>query len=479
MPTEATNLQNIASTAVSLPSAGPTRKTANSAGFGQDTFDSALNQARSASANPGALTSPAKAPAGKSSQKTAGKTGSGKGQAKDKSAGNLPRGSQTLVAGPVIPSAKSPVALADQQSDENLQQDAEESASTAQAQILKVSSAAQLAVIAARKDSEPSKTPGDTSAPVEPRTPKATTAGKQAVASASKTTDATDATEDEESSQQDAVSEEDSAALVEQSQAQTAAPQKPERHTPIALAGAAQAAARSAGANANAGKDSTSVDSVTGAAAAAAGQSSDATATNVPTSAGDAKTAVHGAVAIDADASVVETANSAASLAPGNVHAPVATTPAAGANTTPEARFAQDNHPLIVTGVTGQLLPHGGTMEIQLTPPDIGALHIRVDMQNGVMNATFQTSNDDATQLLTHSLSQLKGALESQGLSVDKLQVQQLPRETRSGQQEESSRQQQGSDGDNDATQEQQRRQLLQRMWSRLAKGEQDLDLVA
>src|SRR5262249_34892716 len=37
----------------------------------------------------------------------------------------------------------------------------------------------------------------------------------------------------------------------------------------------------------------------------------------------------------------------------------------------PEVRFADDNHPSIVAGVRGQLMPNGGTMHIRLDPPEL------------------------------------------------------------------------------------------------------------
>ena len=101
-------------------------------------------------------------------------------------------------------------------------------------------------------------------------------------------------------------------------------------------------------------------------------------------------------------------------------------------------------------------------------------------MQDGVISASFQTSNDDATKLLSHSLAQLKHALETQGVSVDKLHVTQAPRDEK-GSNEESGKQQQSTGGDSSNRQEQQRREMLQRMWDRLANGSDplDLDMVA
>ena len=114
--------------------------------------------------------------------------------------------------------------------------------------------------------------------------------------------------------------------------------------------------------------------------------------------------------------------SSAATAAHSTAHA---ATPAAAAPQAPAAQFADANQPSIVSTIHGSLLPNGGTMNITLNPPDLGAMQITVRMENGVMSASFQTSNDQATRLLTPSLSQLKTALETQGVSVDRLHVHQ------------------------------------------------------
>ena len=142
----------------------------------------------------------------------------------------------------------------------------------------------------------------------------------------------------------------------------------------------------------------------------------------------------------------------------------------------PEVRFAETNHVNIVSSVQASLLPHGGTMQIRLDPPELGALQVTVEMRNGTMSATFQTSNEDATRLLSHSMGQLKTALEAQGVTVDKIQVQQAPKDQQS-QNNEGSSQQQLRDEAN-ARQEQQRREMLERMWRRVS-GTDPVDLVA
>lgn len=151
--------------------------------------------------------------------------------------------------------------------------------------------------------------------------------------------------------------------------------------------------------------------------------------------------------------------------------------PPAPAPLPPPPHFAEANHPKIVTAVQGQMLANGGSMQIRLDPPELGALQVMVNMKDGVMTASFVTSNDDATRLLSHSLSQLKHVLESQGVSVEKLQVQQSPKDQQA--QNDDPRDQPRNPQDDAHRQEQQRKEMLRRMWRRLANGSDPLDLVA
>jgi flagellar hook-length control protein FliK len=116
-------------------------------------------------------------------------------------------------------------------------------------------------------------------------------------------------------------------------------------------------------------------------------------------------------------------------------------------------------------------------MQLRLDPPELGALQVRVEMRNGVMTASFETSNDQATRLLSHSLGDLRTALEAQGISVQKLQVSQAPKEQSSpgeGQRDGSQTSQ-----DTAGRQEQQRKEMVQRMWRKLMNGQDPVDLVA
>ena len=152
--------------------------------------------------------------------------------------------------------------------------------------------------------------------------------------------------------------------------------------------------------------------------------------------------------------------------------------PAPAAPTAPAAQFASDNYPQIVSGVHGQLLPNGGTMQLRLTPPELGEMQLSVQMRNGVMSASFQTTTDQATRLLSHGMSDLKHSLETAGVSVERIQISQAPKGSSSSGGNNSEQDSQRQPGDAQSQRDQQRRQLLQRMWKKVTGGD-PLDLVA
>ena len=133
----------------------------------------------------------------------------------------------------------------------------------------------------------------------------------------------------------------------------------------------------------------------------------------------------------------------------------------------PQVQFAEDNHPKIITSIQGELLPKGGTMQLQLNPADLGALQVTVHLQDGVVSASFETSNDDATKLLSHSLGQLKSGLEAAGVTVEKLHVEQAPQKESTGDSNsESDSKSPLQDQQRQAQQDQQRKDMVQRMWA-------------
>ena len=164
-------------------------------------------------------------------------------------------------------------------------------------------------------------------------------------------------------------------------------------------------------------------------------------------------------------------------------HTAMPAVPQAAPDAAPKT-VAENNVDHIVTSVRGELLTKGGTMQIRLDPPSLGAINVQVSFDDGVMSASFQTNNDEATRMLSHNLSQLKSQLESTGVTVDHIQVKQAaPSEqsSASNQQSESDRRESSRETgqEQSAHQEQQRREMLARMWAKLSGNGDPLDLVA
>ncbi len=144
----------------------------------------------------------------------------------------------------------------------------------------------------------------------------------------------------------------------------------------------------------------------------------------------------------------------------------------------PEQRFAADNTDAIVKSVQTQIQTRGdGKMEIRLDPPELGALQVSLKMVDGRMTASFTTSNDEATQMLSHSLNHLKSSLEASGIPVDRIQVRQASNDSSSSQNNNDSHNREGSAANQQ--QDQQRRDGVRRMWERLRYGADYVDLVA
>lgn len=145
-----------------------------------------------------------------------------------------------------------------------------------------------------------------------------------------------------------------------------------------------------------------------------------------------------------------------------------------------QAQFTEVNHPTIVSEIQGKMLPDGGAMSLRLNPPELGAMHVRVEVHNGVISASFSAEREQTAKLLSHSLGDLKSSLESQGMTVEKLHVAQAPKDSSSNQSQSNgqghTQSQQKADADG---KEQQRREMLQRMWKKLMKGQDPLDLMA
>jgi flagellar hook-length control protein FliK len=65
----------------------------------------------------------------------------------------------------------------------------------------------------------------------------------------------------------------------------------------------------------------------------------------------------------------------------------------------------------------------GHEMQLQLTPPDLGALQVSVSVRDGVLSARLETQNPATQRILADNLSQLKDSLTQQGVTFDRIDV--------------------------------------------------------
>ncbi len=77
-----------------------------------------------------------------------------------------------------------------------------------------------------------------------------------------------------------------------------------------------------------------------------------------------------------------------------------------------------------IRGLTSVMAQRGGTVTLRLSPPDLGSLRIDVRLDGATVRAQFQASTPAAASMLHQNMAALRHALESQGLTVDNLQVQ-------------------------------------------------------
>jgi flagellar hook-length control protein FliK len=89
----------------------------------------------------------------------------------------------------------------------------------------------------------------------------------------------------------------------------------------------------------------------------------------------------------------------------------------------PVSQFAQQ----MDTFITGKLeiVKKGGVAEATITlfPENLGQVDVKITMQNGNLIAQFNTAHSGAKDMLEQQMSQLRAALQSQGIQVEKLEV--------------------------------------------------------
>jgi flagellar hook-length control protein FliK len=107
----------------------------------------------------------------------------------------------------------------------------------------------------------------------------------------------------------------------------------------------------------------------------------------------------------------------------------------------------------VIRGLTAMLAQRGGSMTMRLDPPALGHLRVQMTIAGGTVTAEFQPGTTEAQALLDRSIATLRSALESQGLTVERLTVHAAPSSsaTRETADDQSQQQNQASRNQSDA----------------------------
>lgn len=106
----------------------------------------------------------------------------------------------------------------------------------------------------------------------------------------------------------------------------------------------------------------------------------------------------------------------------------------------------QGNVDRVARGLRTAVNQGGGTVTLRLNPPELGLVRIQMEVQDGVVSAKFTTEHESVRHLLNQQMGQLREALQRQGLSIDRLDVQTQATPSTNGSGQASNQQQGGAD---------------------------------
>ena len=86
----------------------------------------------------------------------------------------------------------------------------------------------------------------------------------------------------------------------------------------------------------------------------------------------------------------------------------------------------QANMSRVARGVANAVQQQGGTVTLRLQPPELGVVRIELQIADGTVRAAFGADQQSVRALMHQQMGQLRQALESQGLNVERLSVQAL-----------------------------------------------------
>ncbi len=90
----------------------------------------------------------------------------------------------------------------------------------------------------------------------------------------------------------------------------------------------------------------------------------------------------------------------------------------------PAARLVAQS---VSRGVAAALNQRGGEVTLKLSPESLGTVRVHMSLDRGVVSVRIEASTQSAHSLLSDGVAQLKGSLETRGLSVERISIQHAP----------------------------------------------------
>ncbi|MCX5661142.1 MAG: flagellar hook-length control protein FliK [Planctomycetota bacterium] len=125
--------------------------------------------------------------------------------------------------------------------------------------------------------------------------------------------------------------------------------------------------------------------------------------------------------------------NASGANAPGPNHAPgpeadaASAQAGAGANA-PGAGDLDANVARVARGLQTAVQQNGGAVTLRLDPPEMGVVRVLMEVRDGVTSVQFRTEKESAGVLLNQHMDSLRESLQRQGLSVERIDVQLMPK---------------------------------------------------
>ncbi len=112
---------------------------------------------------------------------------------------------------------------------------------------------------------------------------------------------------------------------------------------------------------------------------------------------------------------------------------------------TPESE-PDPNVARVARGLQSAIAQRGGSVTLRLQPPELGLVRVELAVTNGTASVRFQADAESVRTLLSHQMASLRHALERHGLSVERMDVQQMPVAASAGRMDDGT---QGNGADN------------------------------